>query len=254
MCILFIAIDQHPDFPVIICANRDEFHQRPTKSMHLWQNENILAGKDLQAGGTWLGLSAEHHFAALTNYRKLPLSESPKTSRGDLVLQALGDLPTNFAQQLGKSAGLYHGYNLIYGSLDKLYCYDSINNKLYPLTKGIHSICNGALDDIWPKMAQGEQLLKNTVSSHKPLSIDALFEIMANEKQALPELLPNTGLTQEWEQMLSAIFIVSPSYGTRTTTIITKDNNANVNVYDRSYAPSGDVIEEKNFNLKDVFS
>ena len=254
MCILFIAIDQHPDYPVIICANRDEFHQRPTKSMHLWQEENILAGKDLQAGGTWLGLSQEQRFAALTNYRKLPLSKEPKKSRGELVLKALEGSAEDFYKQLENSVKQYHGYNLIYGSLEQLNCYDSTNNKYHQLTKGIHSICNGALDDIWPKMAEGEQLLKNAVSSNKPLSIDSLFEIMANNKQALPELLPDTGLTKEWEQMLSAIFIVSPSYGTRTTTIITKDIDNNVNIYDRSYASSGNVIEEKSFNLKDVFA
>ncbi|QBG34607.1 NRDE family protein [Litorilituus sediminis] len=254
MCILFIAIDQHPDYPVIICANRDEFHQRPTKSMHLWQQKNILAGKDLQAGGSWLGLSPEQNFAALTNYRKLPLSEEPKKSRGELVLKALEGVTDNLPKQLEKSAAQYHGYNLIYGSLEQLYCYDSINNKHHQLTKGIHSICNGALDDIWPKMSEGEQLLKNTVNSNKPLSIDSLFEIMANNKQALPELLPDTGLTKEWEQMLSAIFIVSPSYGTRTTTIITKDVHNNIDVYDRSYAPSGDVIKQQDFNLKAVFT
>jgi len=257
MCILFIAIEQHPDFPLIICANRDEFHQRPTQAMHVWQQPKILAGKDMQAGGTWLGLSSDNRFAALTNFRQLPLSEQPKKSRGDLVLKALDSSQVNFAKELTNTANQYHGYNLIYGSLNQvnsLVCYDSINNKLHTLTKGVHSICNGALDDIWPKMAHGEQLLTDAVSSNRPLSIEALFELMTNNKQALPELLPDTGLTKEWEQMLSAIFIKSPSYGTRTTTIITKDKRNNVEIYDRSYALSGKVTLQQKFRLSEAFS
>lgn len=253
MCILFIAIEQHPKYPLIICANRDEFHQRPTQAMHVWQESNILAGKDLQAGGTWLGLSSTGKFAALTNFRKLPLSEVPKKSRGDLVLQALADTKINMTTELAARASQYHGFNLIYGSLKQLYCYDSVNNQSHQLSKGVHSICNGALDDIWPKMAKGEKLLSETIHSQVNLSVNALFELMSNDKQALPHLLPETGLDEEWEQLLSAIFIKSPTYGTRTTTIITQDVEGNVEIYDRSYAPSGECVAKQQFNLTTAF-
>jgi uncharacterized protein with NRDE domain len=253
MCILFLAIEQHPKYPLIICANRDEFHQRPTQAMHVWQESNILAGKDLQAGGTWLGLSSTGKFAALTNFRKLPLSEVPKKSRGDLVLQALADTKINMTTELAARASQYHGFNLIYGSLKQLYCYDSVNNQSHQLSKGVHSICNGALDDIWPKMAKGEKLLSETIHSQVNLSVNALFELMSNDKQALPHLLPETGLDEEWEQLLSAIFIKSPTYGTRTTTIITQDVEGNVEIYDRSYAPSGECVAKQQFNLTTAF-
>lgn len=253
MCILFIAIEQHPKYPLIICANRDEFHQRPTQAMHVWREPNILAGKDLQAGGTWLGLSSTGKFAALTNFRKLPLSEVPKKSRGDLVLQALADTKINMTTELAARASQYHGFNLIYGSLKQLYCYDSVNNQSHQLSKGVHSICNGALDDIWPKMAKGEKLLSETIHSQVNLSVNALFELMSNDKQALPHLLPETGLDEEWEQLLSAIFIKSPTYGTRTTTIITQDVEGNVEIYDRSYAPSGECVAKQQFNLTTAF-
>ena len=163
MCILFIAIEQHPKYPLIICANRDEFHQRPTQAMHVWQQSKILAGKDLQAGGTWLGLSSKGKFAALTNFRKFPLNEEAKKSRGDLVLQALASTENNLSEELAQQASQYHGFNLIHGSLNQLYCYDSVNNQCHELSKGVHSICNGALDDIWPKMARGEKLLSDTI-------------------------------------------------------------------------------------------
>ena len=253
MCILFIAIEQHPKYPLIICANRDEFHQRPTQAMHAWQEAKILAGKDLQAGGTWLGLSSTGKFAALTNFRKLPLSEAPKKSRGDLVLQALADTKVDMTTELSQQASQYHGFNLIYGSLKQLYCYDSVNNQSHQLSKGVHSICNGGLDDIWPKMAQGEKLLSETIHSQVNLSVNSLFDLMSNDKQALPHLLPETGLDEEWEQLLSAIFIKSPTYGTRTTTIIVQDVEGNVETYDRSYASSGDCVAKQQFNLTTAF-
>ncbi|KGJ94170.1 NRDE family protein [Colwellia psychrerythraea] len=254
MCILFIAIEQHPKYPLIICANRDEFHQRPTQAMHVWREPNILAGKDLQAGGTWLGLSSTGKFAALTNFRKFPLSDAPKKSRGDLVLQALADTKVNMKTELAQQAEQYHGFNLIYGSLKQLFCYDSVNNENHQLSKGVHSICNGALDDIWPKMARGEKLLSEMIHSHENLSVNALFDLMTNDKQALPHLLPETGLDEEWEQLLSAIFIKSPTYGTRTTTIITQDVEGNVETYDRSYAPSGECVTKQQFNLTQTFN
>jgi uncharacterized protein with NRDE domain len=254
MCILFIAIEQHPKYPLIICANRDEFHQRPTQAMHVWRQPLILAGKDLQAGGTWLGLSPTGKFAALTNFRKLPLSEEIKKSRGNLVLQALASTDNNFNEELAQQASQYHGFNLIHGSFNKLYCYDSVNNRYSQLSKGVHSICNGALDDIWPKMARGEKLLSDTIRSQKNLSIDGLFDLMTNDKQALPDSLPLTGLSDEKEQLLSSIFILSPTYGTRTTSIITQDIEGNVEVYDRSYAPSGECFANQEFTLSTTFN
>ena len=253
MCILFIAIEQHLKYPLIICANRDEFHQRPTQALHVWHEPKILAGKDLQAGGTWLGLSPSGRFAALTNFRKLPLSQEAKKSRGDLVLQALANTEDNLTEQLTQHANLYHGFNLIHGSLNNLYCYDSVNNKSHQLSKGVHSICNGALDDIWPKMTQGEKLLKDAIKLQGNISIEALFDLMTNDKQALPNLLPSTGLSEEWEQLLSSIFILSPTYGTRTTTILTQDTQGNVDVYDRSYNPLGDCVSKQNFTLATAF-
>jgi uncharacterized protein with NRDE domain len=221
--------------------------------MHVWQQPKILAGKDLQAGGTWLGLSANGKFAALTNFRKLPQSEEPKKSRGDLVLKALADSENNFVDQLTQQANQYHGFNLVYGSLSQLHCFDSINKQHHLLTKGIHSICNGALDDIWPKMATGEKLLSDAIRLTNNISINELFNLMTDDKQALVNLLPETGLSEEWEQLLSAIFIVSPTYGTRTTSIITQDVAGNVEVHDRSYDSFGEITAKQQFNLATTF-
>lgn len=252
MCILFFALKQHPTYPVIICANRDEFHQRPTQSMHWWSEKNnqqtILAGKDLQAGGTWLGLNKQGRFSALTNFRQPQLFDSNKQSRGDLVLQALAKKNDAVALQLEKSADAYNDFNLVFGQLNNLACFDSVSQKLQPLTIGFHSLCNGALDDIWPKMALGQSQLAKTVQTPY-LDVDKLFELMTNSEQAKTEHLPNTGVPLNWEQLLSSIFIVSPEYGTRTTNVITQDNEGKIAVYDRSYNAKGLCIEKQNFEL-----
>jgi len=249
MCILFFALEQHPEYPVIICANRDEFHQRPTQAMHWWENKNVLAGKDLQAGGTWLGLNKEGRFSALTNFRQPQLLDKNKQSRGNLVLQALVQTNEEVKSNLQESTDVYNGYNLVYGQLNNLYCFNSIHQQFQKLTKGFHSLCNGALDDIWPKMALGQSKLSNCISKNKELNINNLFTLMQNNQQAETEHLPKTGVPLDWEQLLSSIFIVSSDYGTRTTTIITQDKQGNISVYDRSYNTLGTCFLEQNFTL-----
>ncbi len=273
MCILFFAIEQHPNYPVIICANRDEFHIRPTQAMHYWQQENILAGKDLQAGGTWLGLTPNGRFSALTNFRKLPLKVSTVKSRGDLVIKALSHSSEEIAEQLPSMVNDYQGFNLIYGQLNNLHCFDSINQTFHPISKGIHSICNGALDDIWPKMILGQQQLADEITNNahglttevfqkkfnrnsvphikkaKQLDVNKLFSLMSNNQQAIEKHLPKTGIPQDWEQLLSSIFITSPEYGTRTTTIITQDLRGKITVHNRNYDQQGNTIDREIFDL-----
>lgn len=253
MCILFFAIKQHPKYPVIICANRDEFHQRPTQSMHWWPKENsgagnILAGKDLQAGGTWLGLNKQGRFSALTNFRQPDLIDNNKQSRGDLVLQALAHHDEKVTQNLTESSQNYNGFNLVFGQLDKLICFDNISQKKQTLTAGFHSLCNGALDDIWPKMALGQTKLTEAIQDHT-LNIEQLFTLMKNQQKAPNDLLPKTGVPLDWEQLLSSIFIISPEYGTRTTNIITLDNEGKVSIYDRSYNEQGECTEKQKFHI-----
>ena len=255
MCILFFAIKQHPKFPVIICANRDEFHQRPTQAMHWWPKTNnqdaTLAGKDLQAGGTWLGLNKQGRFSALTNFRQPHLLDPNKKSRGELVLSALAKDNNKIIDVLENSVNEYNGFNLVFGQLTNLFCFDSVSQKYQSLTTGFHSLCNGALDDIWPKMALGQEQLANTIraSQNQTLSIEHLFELMQNNQQAQEESLPKTGIPPEWEHLLSSIFISSAEYGTRTTNIITLDNQGTINVYDRSYNPLGQCVDKQEFIL-----
>lgn len=248
MCILFIAVKQHPDYPVIICANRDEFHQRPTQNMHCWPDEKIIAGKDLQAGGTWLGINTDGDFAALTNFRRPAHIDKSKRTRGDLVVQALNTNKDkirsnaanhkNIQQYLTQESYRYNDFNLVFGPLNNLQVFDSVNKKLTVLDSGFHSICNGALDDIWPKMTLGINTLHNIVNTNN-INIEQLFDVMMNQEVAKKQHLPETGIPQEWESLLSSIFIVSPEYGTRSTTIILQSTSGDVTIYERSYNNDG---------------
>lgn len=248
MCILFIAINQHPQYPVIICANRDEFHQRPTQNMHFWSEPNILAGKDMQAGGTWLGLNSQGDFAALTNFRRPQHVHATKRSRGDLVLSALQNDNQTIQQYLIQNSIQYNDFNLIFGSLNNLQAFDSVNKKFITLSSGFHSICNGSLDDIWPKMSLGVTKLEELISANK-LDVNALFTVMMNQQVADNKHLPETGLAVDLELLLSSIFIKSPNYGTRSTTIILQHKTGEIEVHDHSYNSDGIVEEQNSFQL-----
>ena len=135
--------------------------------------------------------------------------------------------------------------------MNNLICFDSVSKKQQAITPGFHSLCNGALDDIWPKMALGENKLANTVQSFEesPLLIDGLFNLMQNTQQAKKDTLPNTGVPLDWEKRLSSIFIVSPEYGTRTTNILLQDNEGKITIYDRSYNELGYSITKQCFSI-----
>lgn len=259
MCILFIALKQHPKYPVIICANRDEFHNRPTQSMHLWHKEQLLAGKDLQAGGTWLGLTESQHFSALTNFRQPDLIDATKTSRGDLVVQTLSkeNIQSNHEKienHLNKNSDVYNGFNLIYGSLEKLRCFDSVNKTTKNMEDGVFSICNGALEDNWPKMTLGEQQLKQLIDDgSQNIDHHSLIKMMKNDLKATEQAMPKTGLTLDREKLLSSIFIESPDYGTRSTVIITKDIDGLIEITETTYLPSGETDTFATLNFTELF-
>lgn len=255
MCILFIAIDQHKDHPLIIVANRDEFHPRPTKSAHFWssnsdsEQNNILAGQDLQAGGTWLGVNTQNDFAALTNIRGAINTNKNAKSRGELVTLALDGKNTINRDWLIKHSGEYNPFNLVYSHNNQLHCFNSLQNHQQTLTSGFHAICNGFLDDIWPKMAKGEQNLEQLIRAEQPLNSQQLFAMMLDDEQAPDHLLPETGIGLEWERMLSSIFIIGKDYGTRSTSIILKNNEQKIDFYEQSYTPDGTIFNPKHFSL-----
>ncbi len=254
MCILFLAINQHSDYPVIICANRDEFYARPTRAAQFWSEQpELLAGKDLQAGGSWLGINSKGYFAAITNIRTGIKQPQHKKSRGELVTKALQfDTPIN-AEWLIKHSDQYSPFNLTYGYLNQLSCYNSLQKQQTVLSDGFHAISNGAIDDIWPKMAKGQRQLVELVNTSFKSSVNSLslqlFSILKDNSQAQDSELPDTGIPVEWERKLSSIFINTPKYGTRSSNVIAFDKNKVINFYEREYNEQGKVNNESEFKL-----
>lgn len=248
MCILFIALQQHPDYPLILCANRDEYHHRPTAAAHFWPTEpQLLAGKDLSAGGSWLGVNRRGDLAALTNIRAPHLIRDDCRSRGELVIKALQSpmTPTWLLQHRQD----YNPFNLVFGSAAGLFCCNSLSGEILPLTAGFHAVSNGALDDIWPKMAQGTRALQQLVGAEQPLDTEALLALMRDATEADEAQLPATGIEPEWERKLSAIFIRHPQYGTRSTTLVLQHRTGIMQFIEVRYNSAGRELGQEKFQF-----
>ncbi|WP_445773974.1 NRDE family protein [Shewanella sp.] len=248
MCILFVAINAHPDYPLIVCANRDEFHHRATEPAHRWSTTpTIYAGKDKQAGGTWLGVNAQGEFAGLTNIRVIEQQDGVR-SRGELVVRAL--CSTEFSSQwLSEHAGNYNPFNLLFQQRNQLYCFNSQTLLTTELSSGFHAVSNGALDDIWPKMAKGQQALQRYIQHTAQPEIEALRSLMLDTSQPQDDDLPKTGVSLEWERRLSSIFIQHEEYGTRSTSIMLKHRNGQITFSETRYDGKGRNLGSQQFML-----
>jgi uncharacterized protein with NRDE domain len=244
MCILFIAVNQHPRYPLVIAANRDEFHQRPTQPAHFWESDkNILAGKDLTAGGTWMGINTAGNIAALTNIRAPGKERQNAITRGELVANFINkhNSQSNYLQQLKDSHLQYNGYNLLFGNLDQLQVYNSFEDTAYELEDGVYGLSNASLNSPWPKLDIGRSALANYCTNADILSHEHLFELLGNNLPANDDELPDTGIPVEWEKKLSSIFIISPEYGTRSSTVLLVDNNHQAYWEERSFSNTGEL-------------
>ena len=252
MCLILIAYQVHPRYPLVLAANRDEFYPRPTAGAAFWPDApHILAGRDLVHQGTWLGMTRGGRFAALTNYRDPHETKRNAPSRGELASGFLrSDTPSgDYLERLRAEAGAYHGYNLLFGELDDLYCYSNKSGEAMKLAPGIHGLSNHLLDTPWPKVVRGKESLAKVVRS-TGISREDLFAVLADRTQAVDELLPDTGVGLVWERMLSSIFITSESYGTRSSTVLLIDVNRKVSFVERSFNCGGGREVEVNFEIE----
>jgi len=251
MCLIFLSFNQHPKYPLIIAANRDEFFDRPASALEVWpEDKKIIAGKDLTGGGTWLGVTKSGYFAMLTNYRDMANIKTNAPTRGKLVLDYLaGEFdPSNYLQALNSSASNYNGYNIILGKLDDPWYYSNQNNKLYSLGTGLYGLSNALLDTKWPKVKNGKKTFESIIS-REDFKTEELLEFMHNTVLAPDEQLPETGIGHEKEKLLSSMFIEMPGYGTRNTTILLKDYNNNVEIIERTFSHDAKSTSEEKFNF-----
>lgn len=223
MCLILFAYRVHPKYKLIVAANRDEFYQRPTAPAHYWdENPEILAGRDLEKMGTWMGITTEGRFSALTNYRDPKELTEGKRSRGELVADALkykGDLK-KYMETLVKQRDLFPGYNLLAGDINNLYYYSNRGNELQKLEPGVYGVSNHLLNTEWPKVQKGKAGLSKVINDNEENLVEKLLTLLQNADPASDHLLPNTGVSLEWERMLSPLFIKSKDYGTRSSTVL----------------------------------
>ena len=252
MCLVNFHFRDHPVYKLIVVANRDEFYERPTAAAGFWKDcPNILGGRDLVHMGTWLGVTRDGRFAALTNYRD-PNEARGSYSRGDIVRDFLssGDAPVDFIETLSNNKGNFGGYNVIVGDGNQLFHYNNVLNEMNEITPGTHSLSNHTLNTPWPKVAKGKKYLGEYVQSHPgEAAIDSLFDIISDQTMVDDMELPETGVSLEMERLLSPLFIKIPNYGTRSSTVLLIDKENHVTFVERTFQ-NGEFQVENRFAFK----
>lgn len=242
MCLIVFAWQVIPGVPLIAAANRDEFYDRPATAADNWpEAPHVIAGRDLRAGGTWMGVAQEGsngaRFAAITNIRGPQERRADAPSRGALVAEYLaGDMSA--AQYIARISGdseAYNGFNLVLGDRESLYWYsnrgaDDVRNGKQ-LEPGIYGVSNGLLDAPWPKVVRTKAQFASLLCQGAPE--DAYFEMLADTTRAPDARLPDTGIALDLERQLSAVCIETPGYGTRTSTVVKLYANAPAELHER---------------------
>ncbi len=237
MCLIVVGWQQHPDFPLVVAANRDEFYARPTADIARWaDHRQIIAGRDLEAGGTWLGITDSGRFAAVTNVREPGLPKGA-CSRGALPRDYL-------AGQLGPEDYLasvrgdqYSGFNVLLADQKSLWYGSNRGGPPRRLSPGVYGLSNHLLDSPWPKLLTARQGFAEALS-RLPDS-RAFFDLLADDEIIPDHALPATGVPLEWERLLSAIFVRSETYGTRASTLLTVSAGQVIRLEERTFGPEG---------------
>ena len=258
MCILFIANKLRDDYPLIIAANRDEFYARPTAPSSFWKSHpQLLAGQDLEANGTWMGVTRNGNIAALTNVRDPHNINKNAVSRGELVANWLKQDPADikgvaqaqYLATLEKTRHQYNGYNLLFGDTKALKVYNNVNNSTHAIDTGVYGLSNADIVTAWPKVTQGVTALNDYVANKSTIDKEDLFDILRHDNKADDALLPDTGIGYEWEKALSSIFIQTEKYGTRTSTLLLVDKKNTLTWKERRFSDRGETLETRAFSF-----
>lgn len=241
MCLIVVAWRTHPDYPLVVAANRDEFYARPTTAAAHWPDTpQVIGGIDLEAGGTWLGITQAGRFAAVTNVREPNMAKGAH-SRGALTRNfLLSDLSaSHYAQQI--DAQLYSGFNLLLSDDESLVYCSNRDGQARALPPGVYGLSNHLLNSPWPKLVQARQ--RFTEALHHLPEEAAFFELLAEQTIVADENLPQTGVPLEWERLLSAVFVKSENYGTRASTLAWQRADGMVKVHEQSFGPNGQPLQ-----------
>jgi len=229
MCIVALAWYVIEDMPLCLISNRDEFYHRPTALLHAWEQSPVVAGQDLQSGGTWMGITATGRWAIVTNFRDGRDKQSYSTSRGHLIQDFLeSDLtPIRFAHRLEQKQQQYAGFNLFIGDQQQAVYMSNRGEAPQVLANGVYVVSNGLMSEDWQKTQHLRKrftqeflpMLQHTEISEAERQ-HVVWDILEDERKIIPDLLPNTGISTEMEELLSSTFIQSPIYGTRCSNFL----------------------------------
>ncbi|MBK5106463.1 MAG: NRDE family protein [Burkholderiales bacterium] len=242
MCLILIAHRAHPDYPLVIAANRDEYYQRPAAKAAFWQDHpHILAGRDLDGMGTWLGVTRAGRFAALTNFRDPRERKTDAPTRGRLVSGFLASAqePRAYLEEVATQARHYNGFNLLAGDIDGVFYFSSRAGGVQQVSPGIHGLSNHLLDTPWPKVARGKQRLQAALADEP--SAEALLDLLHDRQPATETELPDTGVGVDMERVLSPALIVSPQYGTRASTAVLFGGDGSLSFNERTVLRGGEI-------------
>lgn len=249
MCLILFSWQPGAKTPLLFAANRDEYHGRPAQTARFWPDHPaLLAGRDLQAGGTWLGLTRGGRFAAVTNFREPGLTTGER-SRGNLCTNfLLGEQgAAAFCDGLASTAASYGGFNLLLWDGGELHYYSNQDQRSQALAPGIYGISNGYLDDPWPKVISGKQALAAARSATNPMA--ACLDLLGDRSQPGDGHLPDTGVGMELERFLAPRFIVSEDYGTRVSTVVAIEPGRRAQLVETSFRPDGNSCGQIAFDV-----
>ena len=242
MCLILLAHGVHPEYPLVIAANRDEYYRRPTAKAAFWQDHpHILAGRDLECMGTWLGVTRAGRFAALTNFRDPSERKTDAPSRGQLVsgFLASGREPREYLEEIAKLAPEYNGFSLLVGDMDNVFYFCSRLSAVQQLPPGVHGLSNHLLNTPWPKVVRGKQRFQSALADEP--SPEALLDLLHDREPAAESELPDTGIGPEMERVLSPALIVSAQYGTRASTAVLFGQDGGVSFSERTILRGGET-------------
>jgi len=251
MCLIAVALNAHPRYRVVVAANRDEFHARPSQAATWWEDApDIYGGRDLQQGGTWLACSRDGRWGAVTNVRRMVPPDPQAPSRGNLVagyLHAAGTAASH-VEHLQSTAAHFAGFNLLLGDADSCsYLSNHPHTQHTELQPGVHAVSNASLDTPWPKLLRLREALSGWCAVGNTQT-EALYTALADETPVPDAALPDTGVGLALERFLATPFIRGPSYGTRASTLLLIGDQG-IHFLERRYGPGGIVLGETSRQL-----
>jgi uncharacterized protein with NRDE domain len=252
MCLILFAHRAIPGYALVLAANRDEFFARPTESANYWTDApHVLAGRDLEKGGTWMGVTRDGRWAAVTNYRDGTRPETGSRSRGELVARYLleGSSAASYAAAVASAGAEYHGFNLLVGDSEGLHYVSNRVARARVLEPGIYGLSNHLLDTPWPKVERGKRQMEALLGGNAEDPTEPLLGLLADHRPADDGDLPETGVSRGWEKLLSSVFIRAPGYGTRASSVLLFEHSGGASLRERSFGASTELLGDRHFRF-----